>query len=122
MTSSGRVALVTGASQGIGRACALRLAKSGASVAVAARNREKLEEVAGEIAAAGGQAAAFALDVAEEEQIKSIFKSAIGQFGKPAADMLEKIASQMALRLGWNADRKAREITSLDTIYRTANQ
>ena len=82
MTSSGRVALVTGASQGIGRACALRLAKSGASVAAAARNREKLEEVVGEIAAAGGQAAAFALDVADEEQIKSVFKAVIAQFGK----------------------------------------
>jgi len=82
MTLSGRVALVTGASQGIGRACALRLAKSGASVAVAARNREKLEEVAGEIAAAGGQAAAYALDVADEEQIKSVFKAVITQFGK----------------------------------------
>jgi 3-oxoacyl-[acyl-carrier protein] reductase len=82
MTSSGRVALVTGASQGIGRPCALRLAKSGASVAAAARNREKLEEVVGEIAAAGGQAAAFALDVADEEQIKSVFKAVIAQFGK----------------------------------------
>jgi 3-oxoacyl-[acyl-carrier protein] reductase len=82
MTLSGRVALVTGASQGIGRACALRLAKAGAAVAVAARNREKLDEVVSEITAAGSQAAAFALDVADEEQIKSVFKAVIGQFGK----------------------------------------
>jgi 3-oxoacyl-[acyl-carrier protein] reductase len=82
MTLSGHVALVSGASQGIGRACALRLAKSGAAVAVAARNREKLDEVVGEIAAAGGQAAAFALDVADEDQIKAIFKAVIAQFGK----------------------------------------
>jgi 3-oxoacyl-[acyl-carrier protein] reductase len=82
MTMSERVALVTGASQGIGRACAIHLAKSGATVAVAARNREKLDEVVAEITATGGQASAFALDVAEEEQIKTVFKAAIAQFGK----------------------------------------
>ena len=59
MTLSGRVALVTGASQGIGRACALKLAQSGATVALAARSQEKLQELAAEIAAAGGNAAAF---------------------------------------------------------------
>jgi len=68
MSLSGRVAFVTGASQGIGRTCALRLAKDGATVAVAARNVEKLNELVGEITAAGGKAAAFALDVADEEQ------------------------------------------------------
>src|SRR5258708_16940858 len=82
MTSSGRVALVTGASQGIGRACALRLAKSGAAVAAAARSREKLDEVVGEITAAGWNAAAFALDVADEEQIKAVVKAVNAQFGK----------------------------------------
>jgi 3-oxoacyl-[acyl-carrier protein] reductase len=82
MTFSSRVALVTGASQGIGRACALRLAKSGATVAVAARNREKLDEVVQEITAGGGQSAAFVLDVADEEQIKTVFKAVIAQFGK----------------------------------------
>ena len=49
----GRVALVTGASQGIGRACAMVLAASGAKVALCARNQEKLEQVASEIATAG---------------------------------------------------------------------
>jgi 3-oxoacyl-[acyl-carrier protein] reductase len=82
MSLSGRVALVTGASQGIGRACALKLAGSGASVAVAARNREKLEELVREITASGGKAAAFPMDVADEEQIKTACKTAIGQFGK----------------------------------------
>jgi 3-oxoacyl-[acyl-carrier protein] reductase len=82
MTLSGRVAFVTGASQGIGRACATKLAGDGATVAVAARSRDKLEEVASEIAASGGKAEVFALDVADEEQIKSTFKSAVAQLGK----------------------------------------
>jgi len=82
MSLSGRVALVTGASQGIGRACALKLAAQGATVAVAARNQEKLDELVQSIAAAGGMAAAIAMDVAEEEQIKAAFKTALGQFGK----------------------------------------
>src|SRR5450755_490295 len=82
MSLSGRVALVTGASQGIGRACALKLAAQGATVAVAARNQEKLDELVQSIAAAGGKAAAIAMDVADEEQIKAAFKTALGQFGK----------------------------------------
>ena len=65
----GRIALVSGASQGIGRACALALANAGATVALAARNAAKLAEVAAEIEAAGGNAAAFALDVANEEKL-----------------------------------------------------
>jgi glycerol-3-phosphate dehydrogenase len=47
-------------------------------------------------------------------------RTAIGQFGRPAADILEKIADQMAAQLGWSAERKAREIASLDPLYRTA--
>jgi 3-oxoacyl-[acyl-carrier protein] reductase len=82
MKLEGRVALITGASQGIGHACALALARQGASLAVAARNREKLDALVAEITAAGGKAAAFVIDVADEEQIKSGIKSAIAHFGK----------------------------------------
>ncbi len=78
----GRIALVTGASQGIGRACALELAKSGATVALAARNEAKLAEVAAEIAALGGLAAPFALDVASDESIRAQAKAVLQQFGK----------------------------------------
>src|SRR6267154_4000972 len=77
-----RVALVTGASQGIGRACALVLAQSGATVACAARNEEKLAQVVAEITSAGGKAAAFKMDVANEDEVKSATKAAIAQFGK----------------------------------------
>jgi 3-oxoacyl-[acyl-carrier protein] reductase len=82
MSLSGRVALVTGASQGIGRACALSLAQSGATVALAARSHEKLNELAKEIQAAGGKASAFPMDVGEEEQIKSATKAALAELGK----------------------------------------
>jgi 3-oxoacyl-[acyl-carrier protein] reductase len=82
MPLSGRVAFITGASQGIGRACALKLAGEGAAVAVAARNQEKLNELVNEIAATGGKAAAYALDVTDEEQIKASIKSVIAEFGK----------------------------------------
>jgi 3-oxoacyl-[acyl-carrier protein] reductase len=78
----GRVALVTGASQGIGRAVALRLAKDGAAVALAARNEEKLKQVAAQIAAAGGTAEPFVLDVASEESIKATAKAVLAHFGR----------------------------------------
>ena len=77
----GKIALVTGASQGIGRACALELAKAGATVALAARNVEKLEAVAAEIAAAGGSAKSYALDVSSEESIKSTAKAVLADHG-----------------------------------------
>ncbi len=83
MTSlTGRVALVTGASQGIGRACAVALAKCGAKVALAARNEEKLKQGVEEITSSGGEAAAFQIDVADEDSIKNGVKAAIEKFGK----------------------------------------
>jgi 3-oxoacyl-[acyl-carrier protein] reductase len=82
MSLTGRIAFVTGASQGIGRACALKLAKEGAAVAVAARNQEKLDELVKEITGAGGTATALVLDVADEEQVKTAVKAAIDRFGK----------------------------------------
>lgn len=82
MNLSGRVAFVTGASQGIGYACARKLAEAGASVAVAARNQQKLEELVSQLSSAGAQAASFVMDVGDEEQIKSTFKAAIAKFGK----------------------------------------
>lgn len=78
----GRVALVTGASQGIGRACALVLAAAGAKVALCARNEEKLRQVGAEIADQGGEAAVFKMDVASEEEIKAVAKAVLAHFGK----------------------------------------
>jgi 3-oxoacyl-[acyl-carrier protein] reductase len=77
-----KVALVTGASQGIGRDTALALAEAGAKVAAAARNEEKLAALVQEITAKGGEALAVKMDVAEGEQIKAGFKMVTEKFGK----------------------------------------
>src|ERR1700681_2556641 len=118
MSLSGRVAFVTGASQGIGRACALRLAKEGAPVAVAARNQEKLNELVSEITTAGGKSAALTLDVADEEQVKTTIKSALAQFGK--IDILVNNAGiardQLVMRMK-RADWDAVLNTNLTSAY-----
>jgi 3-oxoacyl-[acyl-carrier protein] reductase len=123
MTLEGRVALVTGASQGIGHACALSLARHGASVALAARTQQKLEEVAAQITAAGGKAAPFVIDVADEEQIKSGVKAAITHFGK--IDILVNNAGitkdQLVMRMK-RADWDAVLNTNLTSAYLTIQQ
>jgi len=77
-----KVALVTGASQGIGRDTVLAFAEAGAKVAVAARNEEKLAALAKEIVAAGGEAFAVKMDVADAEQVKAGFKAVLEKFGR----------------------------------------
>ena len=77
-----KVALVTGASQGIGWDIAQALVVAGAKVAVAARTEEKLALLVGEIAAAGGEAIAVKMDVADAEQVKAGFKQVIEKFGR----------------------------------------
>jgi len=71
MNLNGRVAVVTGASQGIGRACALVLAEAGADVALASRNVEKLGAVAKDIEAAGRKAMVLSVDVSKAESVKA---------------------------------------------------
>lgn len=77
-----KVALLTGASQGIGRETALALAEAGAKVAAAARNEEKLASLVSEIVNAGGEAIAIKMDVADPEQIKSGFKQVLEKFSR----------------------------------------
>jgi 3-oxoacyl-[acyl-carrier protein] reductase len=77
-----KVALVTGASQGIGRDTALALAEAGANVAVAARTEEKLSALVADIAAAGGTGFAVKMDVADAEQVKAGFKQVLEKFGR----------------------------------------
>jgi len=102
-----RIALVTGASRGIGRACALELAKAGAKVALAARQTDKLEEVAAEIRAGGGEAFVVPLDLSAQESIKEGIARVAKEFGR--IDMLVNNAGVtkdgLALRMkadDWN--------------------
>ncbi len=118
MTLEGRVALVTGASQGIGHACALALAHNGATIAAASRNQQKLDELVAEITKTGAQAAAFAIDVTDEDQVKSGVKAALAQFGK--IDILVNNAGitrdQLVMRMK-RADWDAVLSTNLTSAY-----
>jgi 3-oxoacyl-[acyl-carrier protein] reductase len=74
--------MVTGASRGIGRACALELAKAGAKVALAARQTDKLEEVAAEIRSGGGEAFVVPLDLSAQHSIKEGIAKVAKEFGR----------------------------------------
>jgi len=78
----GRIALVTGASRGIGEAIAKRLASEGATVLAAARTADALARVASEIEAAGGRASALALDLADPGSIEAAVKNALAAHGE----------------------------------------
>lgn len=82
MDLSGKTAFVTGASQGIGKACALELARAGADVVLASRNLERLEKVADEVRAVGRQALVVSLDLANPDTIKPAFAKAQEKFSK----------------------------------------
>ena len=77
-----QVVVITGASQGIGRETALQFATRGASVVVAARNREALNELARQVERIGGQAEVVVTDVAEAEQVDRLAQRAVDRFGR----------------------------------------
>jgi NAD(P)-dependent dehydrogenase (short-subunit alcohol dehydrogenase family) len=77
----GKVAIVTGASSGIGRAAAALFAREGAKVVVAARRREQLDDLVAHIEAAGGVAAAVAGDVKDEDFARALVRTAVERFG-----------------------------------------
>jgi len=78
----GRIALVTGAAQGIGRAIAEELAAAGATLALADMNEVKLNETAAELAAGGATTAAFLMNVSSQESIEAGAKAILDKFGK----------------------------------------
>lgn len=77
----GRVAMVTGASSGIGEACALVFARKGAKVVLAARRVERLEALVAKIEALGSEALAVATDVTDEAAVQNLFDRAVERFG-----------------------------------------
>lgn len=79
---SNQVAMVTGASQGLGKACAVRLGQCGAKVLCVARNVEKLAATVAEIEAVGGKAVAIGCDVANRESVAELFKNYDEQYGR----------------------------------------
>jgi NADP-dependent 3-hydroxy acid dehydrogenase YdfG len=92
----GKVALITGGSTGLGAETARHLAASGARVAVAARRKDKLDEVVDAISKAGGEARAYQLDVVDKKQVKSVVDTVIGDFGR--LDVLINNAGIMPIR------------------------
>ena len=78
----GKVAVITGASKGLGKAMALALAAEGAQIALVSRNIEQLNEVGRAVKNAGGEARVFQADVAEEEQVRKLERDVTGAFGK----------------------------------------
>jgi NADP-dependent 3-hydroxy acid dehydrogenase YdfG len=92
---NGTVVLVTGASSGIGAATAEALARLGATVALAARRTERIEELAAKIVAGGGRAVAYTLDVTSEEQARECVQRTVAEFGR--LDTLVNNAGTMLL-------------------------
>jgi 3-oxoacyl-[acyl-carrier protein] reductase len=100
----GRVALVTGASRGIGRAIALELAKAGADVGLVARQRVLLEEVATEIRCLGRRSAVLVGDVTDMAHMRSIFEQMTDSLGK-----LDILANNAGINLRQKIDRITEE-------------
>ncbi|HVZ50380.1 MAG TPA: SDR family oxidoreductase [Pseudolabrys sp.] len=82
MTASAKIALVTGAGTGVGRAVATALAKAGYSLVLAGRRKDMLDQVAGEVNAMGAQALAVPTDVSKRESVVSLFDTVKSSFGR----------------------------------------
>jgi 3-hydroxybutyrate dehydrogenase len=81
MKLNGKVAIVTGAASGLGKAIAVRFAQEGAKIAIADLNKQAADAAAAEIAAAGGQAIVVAMDVTSEEEVNAGVAATVAAFG-----------------------------------------
>jgi NAD(P)-dependent dehydrogenase (short-subunit alcohol dehydrogenase family) len=97
LSLTGRCAVVTGGSRGIGEAIVLRLAQAGAAVVVTARGQEALIKVEGKVSAFGGQAAGIQADASKMEDAKRVVDFAVGRFG--GVDILVNNAAVFPPRL-----------------------
>ena len=92
---SGKVVVITGASSGLGEATARHLSQLGAKVVLAARRKDRLEQLVGELIAAGGEAVAYQTDVTRADEVKALIQGALDTFGR--VDVLVNNAGLMAI-------------------------
>ncbi|HZS75325.1 MAG TPA: SDR family oxidoreductase [Ktedonobacteraceae bacterium] len=96
MSIENKIAIITGAGRGIGRATALRFAREGAKVVLFSRSADNLDEVASEIRGQGGKALAVAGDVSREEDVRRLFEQAMAAYGR--VDILVNCAGIVEVR------------------------
>ena len=115
----GKVALVTGAGQGIGRGIALRLARDGADIALVDVKADKIEAVAGEIRALGRKAATFVADISKRDQVRAAQGDAQPATAGEVSDVTAR--HQMRPSNGWTSTRSP-SATALPLSGRTMKQ
>lgn len=116
---AGKVAIVSGAGEGIGRSCALTLARDGADVALGARRTEQLERVADEVRALGRQAVAIPTDITVAEQARGLVEQAAAQLGR--VDAVVNVAAlsdahTVVEHTDWDVYRRVFETNVLGTL------
>lgn len=120
---SNQVVVLTGASEGIGRALALELAKQRLSLVLAARNRERLEELARECSAAGSQCLVVPTDITDPQQCRALVDAAIARFGRLDV-LINNAGSTMWSRFDALADlaviEQVMRVNYLGAVYLTA--